>query len=126
MLILLQQLPHVNREFARKLLEKKANDKEQVFNYFNFIYIFVVFYFIQHLFHNLFRCKKSSNKYNKFQLPTPFEDNRFKEMFTNPDFEIKETDDEYVRAKATFERTNKKKVAYVPEVEPVNLYEVRV
>ncbi|XP_035228785.1 LOW QUALITY PROTEIN: nucleolar protein 10-like [Stegodyphus dumicola] len=46
----------------------------------------------------------------KLQVPTPFEDERFKDLFKNPDFKINETDEEYARIKSTVEKTNKKKV----------------
>lgn len=114
----MQQLPNVNREFARKLLEKKANDTEQVVSFHHFLKYFVFYLTLPVVIFIVFYIKHC------FQMPTPFEDERFKDMFTNPDFEIKETDDEYVRAKATFERTNKKKVTLVPEEEPVNMFEV--
>ncbi|GBM08803.1 Nucleolar protein 10 [Araneus ventricosus] len=60
---------------------------------------------------------------NKEEVVTPFEDDRFKDLFENPDFEIKQTDEEYARIKATVERANKKKVTIVPESEPMDLYQ---
>ncbi|GIX88005.1 nucleolar protein 10 [Caerostris extrusa] len=83
--IQVKKLPTVNKEYAKKLLEKKTSDKQQV--------------------------------------DTPFEDDRFKDLFENPDFEIKETDEEYARIKATVERNNKKKVTIVPESKLEHLYE---
>ncbi|KAF8793129.1 Nucleolar protein 10 like protein [Argiope bruennichi] len=83
--IQVKQLPSINKDYAQKLLEKKANSNEEVVN--------------------------------------PFEDDRFKDLFENPDFEIKQTDDEYARIKATVERANKKKVTIVPESEPMDLLE---
>ncbi|XP_042903569.1 nucleolar protein 10 [Parasteatoda tepidariorum] len=43
---------------------------------------------------------------------TPLDDDRFKAMFENPDYEIKETDEEYNRMKAVIERAAKKKKGF--------------
>lgn len=65
--------------------------------------------------------KKTNNTEQK--IKTPFEDDRFKDLFDNPDFEIKETDEEYVRIKRTVEMNNKMKVTMVPESESFDLFE---
>ncbi|KFM59426.1 Nucleolar protein 10, partial [Stegodyphus mimosarum] len=59
----------------------------------------------------------------KLQVPTPFEDERFKDLFKNPDFKISETDEEYARIKSTVEKTNKKKVNIISESDQMKTLE---
>ncbi|GFQ85394.1 nucleolar protein 10, partial [Trichonephila clavata] len=68
-------------------------------------------------------AQKLLEKKNNKLVKTPFEDDRFKDLFENPDFVIKETDDDYARIKGTVQKSNKKQVTFVQESEPLDLYE---